>query len=186
MTAEESNPQSTQPAHEFVAHSLLPRFPQSSMKIDENARGTTFDIYFEGKLLLSLNKKGARYFFPSRRKKMITWEKLGPAALLRTVEYILRDLAQADYQVLSTTNKAILKRPIHISRYARCPECRTAGGIRVILRAESLSDENSEIYTPISRAIDINGAQIMCTLCNWMGVRQQLLKRIRRSTPKVQ
>lgn len=170
----------TLPTHEFVARSILPRFPQSTMKIDENLTGTTFDIYFQNKLLVSLNKRGVRYFFPSRRKRMITWERVTPSALPRVIEYILRDLAQADYQVLSTTNKQILKRPIHISRYMRCPQCRTGGGIKIILRAESLTEENSQLYTPVSRAIDINGAEIKCTLCDWMGIREELLRRIRK------
>lgn len=167
-------------AHEYVARSILPRFPQSTMKIDENLNGTTFDIYFNNKLLLSLNKRGARYFFPSRRKRMITWERITPASLPRTVELILRDLAQADYQVLSNTNKQILKRPIHISRYKRCPQCRTGGGIRIILRVESLSQENELLYTPVSRSVEINGAEIKCTLCGWMGIREELLRRVRK------
>lgn len=168
------------PAHEFVARSILPRFPQSTMKIDENLNGTTFDIYYGNKLLVSLNKRGARYFFPSRRKRMITWERVTPAGLPRTIEYILRDLAQADYQVLSNTNKQILKRPIHISRYKRCPQCRTGGGIRLILRAESLSQESELLYTPVSRSIEINGAEIKCTSCDWMGIREELLQRVRK------
>lgn len=168
------------PAHEYVARSILPRFPQSTMKIDENTNGTTFDIYLQGKLLISLNKKGARYFFPSRRKRMITWERITPAGLPRTIEFILRDLAQADYQVLSKTNKQILKRPIHISRYKRCPQCRAGGGIRIILRAEALSQENELLYTPVSRALEINGAEIKCTLCDWMGIREELLRRVRK------
>lgn len=170
----------TLPTHEFVARSILPRFPQSTMKIDENIAGTTFDIYFDNKMLVSLNKRGARYFFPSRRKRMITWERVTAFGLPRVIEYILRDLAQADYQVLSTTNKQILKRPIHISRYMRCPQCRTGGGIRIILRTESLTEENSQLYTPVSRTIETNGAEIKCTLCDWIGIREELLRRIRK------
>jgi hypothetical protein len=165
---------------EFVARSILPRFPHSTLKVDENSLGTTFDIYFQGRLLLSLNKRGARYFFPSRRKKMIKWDKITTTGLARAIEYILRDLAQADYEVLTTTNKQILKRPIHISRYARCPQCRGGGGIKVILRADSLSPENSQIYTPVSRSIEINSAEIKCTACDWMGIREQLLRKSRR------
>lgn len=166
--------------HEFVARSILPRFPQSNLKIDENLNGITFDIYLQEKLLISLNKRGVRYFFPSRRKRMITWERITPANLPRTVEFILRDLAQADYQVLTTTQKQILKRPIHISRYKRCPQCRIGGGIRIILRADSLSEENSQLYTPVSRSIEINGAEIKCTLCDWMGIREELLRKVRK------
>ena len=167
--------------HEYVARSILPRFPGSSLTIDENAAGTTFDIYFQEKLLVSLSKRGARYFFPSRRKRMIKWERITTAGLPRVIEFILRDLAQADYEVLSTTNKHILKRPIHVSRYMRCPQCRNGGGIKIILRADSVSPENSQIYTPISRSIEINGAEIKCITCDWIGVREELLRKVRRS-----
>lgn len=170
--------------HEFVARSITPRFPDSVLKVDENARGITFDIYFKGKLVVSLNKTGARYFFPSRRKKAITWEKITTPGLPRVIEYILRDLAQADYVVLSTTKKQILKRPIHISRYTRCPECKDVGGIKIIIREESLTDENSEIYTPISRTEEINWAEIKCTLCGWIGSRVELMRRNRKPSKR--
>jgi hypothetical protein len=167
--------------YEFVARSIIPRFPDSTLKIDENQTGTTFDIYFQERLLVSLSKRGARYFFPSRRKRMIKWDRITTSGLLQVIEYILRDLAQADYEVFSKTNKQILKRPIHISRYMRCPQCRNGGGIKIILRAESLSAENSQIYTPVSRAIELNGAEIKCTGCDWIGVRGELLRKMRRS-----
>lgn len=166
--------------HEFVARSIAPRFPDSVLKIDENLTGKTFDIYLKERLVLSLSKRGARYFFPSRRKKAITWEKVTTNGLPRVIEYILRDLAQADYVVLSTTKKQILKRPIHISRYTRCPECKNGGGIKIIIRDESLTDENSEIYTPISRTEDINWAEIKCTLCGWIGSRVELMRKSRK------
>jgi hypothetical protein len=166
--------------HEFVARSMLPRFPGSTLKIDENPRGITFDIYFKEKLIVSLNKTGVRYFFPTRRKKAITWEKVTTSGLPRVIEYILRDMAQADYVVLSTTNKQILKRPIHISRYTRCPECKDGGGVRIIFRGESLTPENSELYTPISRSEETNWAEIKCILCGWIGSRVELMRKIRK------
>jgi hypothetical protein len=171
--------------HEYVARSILPRFPGSTLTIDENATGATFDIYCQGKLLVSLSKRGARYFFPSRRKRMIKWDRITLAGLPRVIEFILRDLAQADYEVLSTTNKQILKRPIHVSRYMRCPQCRNGGGIKIILRADSVSEENSQIYTAISRSVEINGAEIKCTKCDWIGVRGELLRKVRRSRKQI-
>ena len=111
---------------------------------------------------------------------MVKWEKVSTFGLPRVIEYILRDLAEADFQVLSTTNKEMLKRPLHISSFMRCPDCKTGGGMKLILRAESFTQENSEIYTPISRSVEINGAEVKCTLCGWIGVRQQLLRKIRK------
>jgi len=166
--------------HEYVARSILPRFPDAILKSTESKAGTTFDIYFQEQLLLSLNKRGARYFFLSRRKRAVKWDTTTSFNPSRVTERILRDLAEADYEVLSTTNKQILKRPIHISRYKRCPGCLNDGGIKIIIRSESLTSENSQIYTPISRSIEINGAEIKCTGCGWMGVRSELLRKIRK------
>jgi hypothetical protein len=108
---------------------------------------------------------------------MITWHRVSPAGVPRVVEYILRDLAEADYQVLTSADKEIRKRPIHISRYKRCPQCRSGGGIKIIVRAESIGEEDSQIYTAISRSLDLNGAEIKCVLCGWIGVRGELLRR---------
>jgi hypothetical protein len=165
------------PTHEVVARAILPRFPNSTLKMDENLNGVTFDIYYGEKLLLSLNKRGARYYFPTRRKRMITWHRVGPAAVPRVVEYILRDLAEADYQVFTSADREIRKRPIHISRYKRCPQCKSAGGIKMIVRAESVGEQDAQLYTAVSRSIDINGAEIKCVLCGWIGVRGELLRR---------
>jgi len=170
----------TQSTQEFVAKSILRRFPLATLNAVENRSGTIYELYFQDKLVLRLDAKGARYFFPSRRKRMVKWEKVSTFGLPRVIEYILRDLAEADFQVLSTTNKEMLKRPLHISSFMRCPDCKTGGGMKLILRAESFTQENSEIYTPISRSVEINGAEVKCTLCGWIGVRQQLLRKIRK------
>lgn len=172
------------PPHEFVARSVAHRFPLSTLTSRESQSIQIFDIYFQDKLLLTLDKKGAKYLFPTRRKRSVKWEKITTAGLPRVIDYILRDLAQADYEVLSNTQKQILKKPIHISRYMRCPECRESGAIRIILRAESLAAEDSQIYTPISRSIDTNGAEIKCTSCGWIGLRGQLLQKVRRQLKK--
>jgi DNA-directed RNA polymerase subunit RPC12/RpoP len=165
---------------EFAARTIVGRFPSSSFKIKESAVGQIFEIYFQEKILLILDKRGAKYFFPTRRKRITKWEKISPAALTRLIEYILRDLAAADYEVLSQAHKPILKRPIHVSRYLRCPECKNGGEIKVIKRAEELSAEELQIYTPISRSVEINGAEIKCNRCGWMGIREELKRRIRR------
>jgi len=169
---------------EFATQTIVRRFPSSTFKIIESVAGQIFEIYFQEKILLILDRRGAKYFFPSRRKRIIKWEKITPVALTRLIEYILRDLAAADYEVMSPTNKQILKRPIHISRYVRCPECKNGGEIKVIIRSESVTNEDSQIYTPISRSVEINGAEIKCTRCGWMGIREELKRRIRKPRPQ--
>lgn len=163
---------------EFAARSILSRFPNASLITPESE--TIFEIYFQEKLLLSLNKKGVRYFFPSRRKRIVKWETVNTFGLARLIEYILRDLAEANYEVLSTKNTEVLKRPIHISRLMRCPECKQGGGIKIIVRKESLATDNSEIYTNVPAATEINGAEIKCILCGWIGIREQMLRTVRR------
>lgn len=181
MIEEESAPAGiTQSTQEAVAHLILSRFPLATLQTKQIGSGTLCEISFQGRIILKLDAKGARYLFPSRRKRMIKWDRITKSGLPRIIEFILQDLAQADYEVLSTRNKLILKRPIHISRYLRCPQCKTGGGMKLILRAESLTEENSEIYTPVSRSIEIDGSEIKCTLCGWMGIREQLLRKIRR------
>lgn len=165
---------------EFVAQSMLQRFPQSSLRMKEVRGETIFEIYFQEKLLVKLDKKGARYYFPSRRKRMVRWDKFTTLDLGRVIDYILRDLAEANYEVFSSTNKQLRKRPIHISRLKRCPECKQGGSIKIIVRGETLAVENSQIYTTIPFSTDINGAEIKCTLCGWIGIREQLPRKVRR------
>lgn len=166
---------------EQAARAITARFPGSILQIPASKVGDNFEIYFQGKLLLVFDKKGTRYHFPSRRKRNVKWDKVTTFGLPRVIDFILRDLAEADYEVLSSTQKKILKRPIHISRYMRCPECKEGGGIKIILRADSLPEENSQLYTAISRDVDVNGAEIQCTLCHWIGIREQLLQKRRRA-----
>lgn len=169
---------------EVVTQLILRRFPRSSLSIQEGKTQTIFEIHFEDKLLLILDKRGARYFFPSRRKRVVKWEKYSSLGLARVADYIIRDLAEANYEVLSTTNKPILKRPVHISRLLRCPECNLGGGIKVIVSQQLLAEENSEIYISVSPSAELNGAQIKCSLCGWIGIREQLIRRARKRFPK--
>lgn len=180
MSEEEAFLESATSTQESAAKTILGRFPNASLLMRESQREAIFEIYFQDKLLLSLDKKGARYFFPSRRKRIVKWEKITTFGLARVIDYILRDLAEANYQVLSTTNKQVLKRPIHISRLMRCPECKQGGGVKIIVRGETLAAENSEIYTTVSSSADINGAEIKCILCGWIGIREELLRKIRK------
>lgn len=128
---------------EFVAQSIIGRFPGAFLKIQGNKTGTIFEIYFEEKLLLLLDKKGTRYFFPSRRKRIVKWDKITTYGRPRVIDFILRDLAEANYVVMSTTNKQVLKRPIHISRLMRCPECNQGGSVKIIVLGQSLAAENT-------------------------------------------
>lgn len=166
---------------EFAAQSILSRFPQAALRVQVSGVNRVFEIYLKEKILLKIDKRGVRYFFPSRRKRSIEWNKMAIGNLPRVIDYILRDLAEADYKVLSTSNKQLSKKPIHISRYAQCPICEEKGGIKVIFRGDSLTEENSEIYTPINHSITINGAEIKCTLCDWIGIREELQRKIRKS-----
>jgi len=169
------------PTQELVAQSILSRFPGAALARHEKERDAIFEISFEEKLLLRLDGRGARYFFPSRRKRTVKWEKITVVGLPRVIDYILRDLAEANYEVISTTNTQILKRPIHVSRHMGCPECKEGGGIKILVRGETLAAENSEIYTTITPDTDVVGAEIKCTLCGWIGIRSLLLRKMRRS-----
>lgn len=168
---------STMTTQEFVAHSILRRFPEARLATREVKTESIFEIHLHENLLLTFDKKGARYFFPTRRKRVVKWEKISTVGLARVIEYILRDLAEANFEVLSTNNKQVLKRPIHISRLTRCPECKEGGGIKIIVRGQSLAAENSEIYTAITPSDDVIGAEIKCILCGWIGIRGQLSRR---------
>lgn len=169
---------------EVVTQLILRRFPRSTASIQEGKTQQVFEIHFGEKLLLILDKKGARYFFPSRRKRIVKWEKYSSLGLARAADYIIRDLAEANYEVVSTTNKPILKRPVHISRLLRCPECNLGGGIKVIVSQPRLAEENPEIYISVSPGAELNGAEIKCALCGWVGIREQLIRRARRRFPK--
>jgi hypothetical protein len=166
-------------SEEFTTQSILRRLPNSRLEIHVTRTNKIFEIYVDQRLLLKIDKRGVKYCFPSRRKRNIKWETTPKTALPRTIDYILRDLAQADYDVLSPTNKPLAKRPMHISRFTRCPICKEKGGVKVILRTDTVTEENSEIYTPVSRSMDINGAEMKCTLCGWMGIREELNRRAR-------
>jgi hypothetical protein len=167
-------------AAEFSAETILRRFPQATLEVQETASDKIFEIHFKEKILLKLDKRGARYFFPTRRKRSIKWNMDDTNGLLRVIDFILRDLAEAGYEVLSTANKQLTKRPIHVSRYTQCPICKEKGGIKLIFRGDSLTEENSRISTPVSPAIEINSAEIKCTLCDWIGVREELARKPRK------
>lgn len=162
---------------EFVARSVLMKFPGATLEVQEVQADKAFEIIFQGECLLILDKRGVRYFFPSRRKRSVYWEKVNTNGLPRVIYYILRDLAEANFTVLSITDKPISKRPVHISRYTRCPECKQSGGIRAVAQEDSSLLEAPDLYTPIAVSPETKGADLKCTLCGWLGVREELARR---------
>lgn len=142
MSDEESSLEGkTKSTQESVAQSILRRFPLATLNAVENRSGTIYELYFQDKLVLRLDAKGARYFFPSRRKRMVRWEKISTFGLPRVIEYILRDLAEADFQAVSCKIETSVARSTFSIPRRRAPyavaksfnsEITIFGGMRVI------------------------------------------------------
>jgi hypothetical protein len=58
----ESQSLSTQ---EFAARTIVGRFPLATLKSRDSAAGQIFEVSFQEKILLILDKRGAKYYFPT-------------------------------------------------------------------------------------------------------------------------
>ena len=83
-------------SHEQVAKLVAVNFPGSNLSVDTENGKSEFSIFFEEKLLLTIDKIGWTFTTGDREWK---WEDIKEGGIEAVAEDILQDLAQHDFVV---------------------------------------------------------------------------------------
>ena len=161
---------------ELFARSIVNGFPNSELKIDDTSNGRVCSISFDGKLLVEVDQKMARFHFPTRRKSELTWSSIKEGGPKEVGDHILRLLADADYEVFSNTRRRIKKTPIHIGQFTVCPKCNTSGTIKEILYGLPAANYDSKRYLLGGCCVGPDGKdpEIECGECGWNGALEEV------------
>lgn len=164
----------TQSSEEIVAQCILERFPSAELATEVVKGSKVFIISHSGKLVVKVDRLGAKFFFPTRGPSSMKWSDVLEGGPIQVADMILRDLADAGYEVLSEYGKLIEKSTISIGRFTFCPKCNEMGKIKEVLYGMPSEDYNQEKFVLGGCCISDNDPEIQCTNCDWCGMKEDV------------
>lgn len=163
-----------QSSEEIVAQSILERFPAAELSTEVVKSSKVFSISHSGNLVLTVDRLGAKFLFPTRGPSSMKWSDVLEGGPIQVADMILRDLADAGYEVLSEYGNPIEKSTISIGRFTFCPKCNEMGKIKEILYGMPSEDYNQEKFVLGGCCITDNDPEIQCTSCDWSGTKEDV------------
>lgn len=164
----------TQSSEEIVAQSILERFPAAELTTEVVKGSKVFSISQSGKLVLTVDRLGAKFLFPTRGPSSMKWSDVLEGGPIQVADMILRDLADAGYEVLSDYGKPIEKSTISIGRFTFCPKCNEMGKVKEVLYGMPSEDYHQEKFVLGGCCISDNDPEIQCTNCDWSGMKEDV------------
>jgi hypothetical protein len=140
--------------------------------VEKNDLQMTYQIIFSDNLLISIDKIGFTYFFPSRRQKH-DWSGFIEGSPEAISDLILRDLAEIDQIVFNRQGKRIVKRPVRLSKHTVCPKCGTSGTIKRYFFGDPnqgpFAQRLARDRVVLGRSRRPRDPEALCTQCDWEG-----------------
>lgn len=164
----------TQSSEEIVAQSILERFLAAELTTEVVKGSKVFSISHSGKLVVTVDRLGAKFLFPTRGPSSMKWSDVLEGGPIQVADMILRDLADADFEVLSDYGKPIEKSTIIIGRFTFCPKCNEMGKIKEVLYGMPSEDYNQEKFVLGGCCISDDDPEIQCTNCDWSGMKEDV------------
>ena len=156
---------------EPVCQSIMDRFPNADLNEKVVDGSKVFQISQLGNLVIVIDREGAEFHFPTRGYPTMSWSEILEGSPVYVADMILRDMADAGFQVLSEHGKLIEKSQIRIDRFTFCPKCNEMGKVKEILYGMPSEDYDQEKYVLGGCCVDSEGKdpEISCTNCDWSG-----------------
>lgn len=164
----------TQSSEAIVCQIIMDRFPNSELKIAVITGREVFQILKLGKPVITIDHLGAEFYFPTRGRNKMKWSDILEGGPIQVADIILRDMADAGFQVLSKQGRLIKKSKVRIGKFTFCPKCNEMGKVKEILYGMPLSDYNQEKYVLGGCCITDNDPEIQCTACEWVGMLEEV------------
>ena len=163
-----------QSSEEVVASCIMKRFPQSDLHVREVSDFKVFEISQNNKLVITIDNLGAKFLFPTRGSNSMKWSDILEGGPLQVADMILRDMADAGFEVLSERGELIEKSTIRIGKFTFCPKCNAMGKVKEILYGMPSEDYNQEKYVLGGCCITDDDPEIQCTNCDWTGMKESV------------
>ena len=163
-----------QSSEEVVANCIMERFPRANLQVTTVVNLKVFEISHNGKLVISIDNLGAKFFFPTKGANNIKWSDILEGGPFQVANMILRNMADAGFQVLSERGELIKKSKIRIGKFTFCPKCNEKGKVKEILYGMPSEDYNEDKYVLGGCCITDNDPEIQCTACDWNGMAEEV------------
>ena len=163
-----------QSSEEVVANSIMERFPNANLEVNVVNDFKVFNISHNSKLVIAIDNLGAKFLFPTRGPNSMKWSDILEGGPLQVADMILRDMADAGFEVLSERGELIEKSTVRIGKFTFCPKCNEMGKIKEILYGMPSEDYNQTKYILGGCCITDNDPEIQCTNCDWTGMKESV------------
>ena len=163
-----------QSSEEVVANSIMERFPNANLEVNVVNDFKVFNISHNSKLVIAIDNLGAKFLFPTRGTNSMKWSDILEGGPLQVADMILRDMADAGFEVLSERGELIEKSTVRIGKFTFCPKCNEMGKIKEILYGMPSEDYNQTKYVLGGCCITDNDPEIQCTNCDWTGMKESV------------
>lgn len=163
-----------QSSEEVVANSIMERFPNANLEVKVVNDFKFFNISHNSKLVIAIDNLGAKFLFPTRGPNSMKWSDILEGGPLQVADMILRDMADAGFEVLSERGELIEKSTVRIGKFTFCPKCNEMGKIKEILYGMPSEDYNQTKYVLGGCCITDNDPEIQCTNCDWTGMKESV------------
>ena len=159
---------------QMIAERIAGSFPSAELiSTSENAK-KCFEIRHNQNLLIEMNSIGATCFFPTRYSGVMQWSGVKEGGPNEIADLFIRRLADAGFEVFTASGERIRKTPVRLGKFTICPKCNEMGTMKTFQYGKPRVPIDLDKYVLAGRYIKLGDPQILCTACDWTGLREDV------------
>jgi len=159
---------------QLIAEQIAGSFPAAELTSTSKNNKTCFEIRHNQKVLIEMNLDGLTCFFPTRYLNKMRWSGVKEGGPNEIADLFTRCLADAGFEVFTASGERISKTPVRIGKYTVCPKCSEMGYVKSFYYGKPRAPIDSDKYVFTGRNIKLGDPQILCTACDWTGLREDV------------
>jgi hypothetical protein len=159
---------------QMIAERIAHSFPSAELISTSENNKKCFEIRHNQRLLIEINLLGLNCYFPTRYSGVTQWSDVKEGGPNEVAESIIRRLADAGFEVFTASGERIRKTPVRLGKFTICPKCDEMGAIKTFQYGKPRVQIDLDKYVLVGRYIKLGDPQILCTACDWTGLREDV------------
>ncbi len=169
---------------QMIAERIADSFPSAELISTSENDKRCFEIRHNQKVLIDINLVGLTCFFPTRYRGEMKWSGIYEGGPNEIADAIIRRLADAGFEVFTTSGERVRRTPIRLGKFTICPKCNETGSVKTFYYGKPRGPIDLDKYVLAGRYIKLGDPQILCTACDWTGLREDVRFTKKRKTTK--
>ena len=158
----------------IIASRIANSFPAAKLVSTSEKSDRCFEIRLNQQLIIEVTHTGLTCFFPTRHRGVINWSDIIEGGPNEVADLVIRWLADAGFEVFSAKGVKVRKSPVKIWKFTVCPKCNEMGSIKTFQYGKPRVPIDLDKYVLAGRNIKQGDSQILCTACDWTGLREDV------------